>query len=360
MDYLHGDVTGDEFEAACAYEYARESKILREAAAIHDALIRHKKAHPVPDETKRTDAGFFETYFYGKPMTPFKEAASLIAEQFNCGDWITLHPWGHIWQCPTFPGKPWNQLSEQERARILPAFAPTDPQPLAMTDVATLDAMQIFTKFRKLAYQARKQSERSIADNKPFPPTVYPVLHQDQWAWALFTIDFSKPKTRLRQEFEAWLELPDYKARLKKQKRERRGTADLFKDRLKDLATWRLYDDLPKDGLDRFATLSNFTENEKNRKRFKRFALRGGVRYKKDDFMPFHDPRPGKEKVPLNQAPLYSEQAGCLDAIRRAKQYLGEVIHWEFGQSAKSTQSKFVEAWGKRLKKASKASKSSF
>ena len=34
MDYLHGDVVGDEFKAACQYEYARESNVLRKAAEL--------------------------------------------------------------------------------------------------------------------------------------------------------------------------------------------------------------------------------------------------------------------------------------------------------------------------------------
>ena len=34
MDYLHGDVVGDEFRAACQCEYARESKILRKAVEL--------------------------------------------------------------------------------------------------------------------------------------------------------------------------------------------------------------------------------------------------------------------------------------------------------------------------------------
>jgi hypothetical protein len=35
MDYLHGDVVDGEHEAACDYEYSRESRVLREAARLH-------------------------------------------------------------------------------------------------------------------------------------------------------------------------------------------------------------------------------------------------------------------------------------------------------------------------------------
>jgi hypothetical protein len=34
MDYLHSDVVDGEFKAACQYEYARESNILRKASEL--------------------------------------------------------------------------------------------------------------------------------------------------------------------------------------------------------------------------------------------------------------------------------------------------------------------------------------
>jgi hypothetical protein len=40
MDYLHGHVIDNEFQAASEYEYARESKILQHAAKLRDELIR--------------------------------------------------------------------------------------------------------------------------------------------------------------------------------------------------------------------------------------------------------------------------------------------------------------------------------
>ena len=40
MDYLHGDVRKEELQLACAYEYARESKELWEAAKKRDEILR--------------------------------------------------------------------------------------------------------------------------------------------------------------------------------------------------------------------------------------------------------------------------------------------------------------------------------
>jgi hypothetical protein len=65
MDYLHGDVVDNEFEAACYYEYAKESAFLREVARLWAS-----KKHSY-EEIKRS----------------------------------------LIWQCPSFPRKTWSQLS---------------------------------------------------------------------------------------------------------------------------------------------------------------------------------------------------------------------------------------------------------
>lgn len=41
MDYLHGDdIAPDELQAACCYEYARKSNVLRKAASLRKKLER--------------------------------------------------------------------------------------------------------------------------------------------------------------------------------------------------------------------------------------------------------------------------------------------------------------------------------
>jgi hypothetical protein len=61
MDYLHGYVADDHFEAACYYEYSRESKILVEAARIYrverpvflrEQKRRHKRGRPAGGRTR--------------------------------------------------------------------------------------------------------------------------------------------------------------------------------------------------------------------------------------------------------------------------------------------------------------------
>lgn len=63
MDYLHGDVVDGEFEAACDYEYGRESNVMREAA-------------------KLSVSGISDI-----------EIACKVEEQFQCGHWFIQHPW---------------------------------------------------------------------------------------------------------------------------------------------------------------------------------------------------------------------------------------------------------------------------
>src|SRR5262249_47155429 len=146
---------------------------------------------------------------------------------------------------------------------------------------------------------------------------VYPVLELPNapLVQALLPLDFSKTKKRLLQSIGKWLDLSENKARFEKHKRKTEtGTEKQAKDRLKDLAAWRLYRELRCDEALSFA--------EKNRKRDKRGRPR-----------PFHDPRKGQTtKVSPNEAPLYSEESGFSKAKKRAEGYLAQLIPWEFGK----------------------------
>src|SRR5438105_4818283 len=89
MPYLHGDVIDNEFEAACWYEYARESAVLRESAQMH------------------------------KSGTDAPEFSSDVERKFQCGYWFIQIPWGSISRCPSFPEKGWNYLSASDRGEII-------------------------------------------------------------------------------------------------------------------------------------------------------------------------------------------------------------------------------------------------
>src|SRR5882724_4966613 len=107
MNYLHGDVVDHEFEAACLYEYAKESVVLREAARLWAS-----KKHSYEES---------------------EEIALAIENRFPSGFW-----WSLVWQCPSFPRKSWNQLSQRERANILQGFHSSKIRPLLVVDLWTL------------------------------------------------------------------------------------------------------------------------------------------------------------------------------------------------------------------------------
>jgi hypothetical protein len=263
MDHLHGDVVDDEVEAACYYEYARESPDFCELAS-----------------------------FWAGNKDSYKEMRSSL-----------------IWQCPSFPQKSWNQLSQGERAKILEAFQPSRIQPLEIMDVLLLSLNGVFDQLKRM--------EAEVINNKMAgkqSPKVYPIIEDSRFAWVhvLFTLDFRKSRKRLLREFDNWLQLPGNRARFDACGQNLTGKTGTFKDRLKDLAAWRLYRELGCQEALAFV--------EKNRKRDRRGRPRQ-----------FHDARKEQSKanMPLNEAPLYSqynEESAFLKARARALAHGKELI----------------------------------
>lgn len=318
MRYLHGDVVDDQFRAACQYEYARESKILRKAA---ESLLRNSTAY-------------------------VGEIVSKIEHEFHCGTWFIGTDWMFVWQCLSFPAKSWNQLSEAERTELLyglPAST-TKVQPLRLAEVIFLTAY--LEQFKEKAEQARTDWEEARTAGRP-REKIYPILElpNTPFVQALLPLDFSKSKKRLLQEIGKWLDLSENKARFDKQKqRTEAGTAKQAKDRLKDLSAWRLYRELGCDEALKFA--------QRNRK-----SGQDGKPRK------FHDWRQDQtKKLPPNEAPLYSEESGFLKAKARALKHRAELIPWEFGKYAEEREQQKREweaAFRKVLKEPKKISRSS-
>src|SRR5205085_2726325 len=100
------------------------------------------------------------------------------------------------------------------------------------------------------------------------------------------------------------LDLPENQARFATHADDPTGTTGIFKDRLKDLAVLRLYDELGFDGLLKFTA--------DHRKKFDRDIALGVTKYHKGDPMPFYGARREQSsKLALNQSPLFSEPSGC-------------------------------------------------
>lgn len=285
MAYLHGNIVDGEFEAACTYEYARESKVLRWAARLW-----------------RRNATDHEIY-------------SRVDQKFDCGVWFIQHPWSSIWSCQSFPEKSWNQLSDEERTKILWVFSRSGIQPLSMDNVMRLDSIGILSALNSMVEETRRTRRENPDGSKSTP---YPIIENNEWVFALFTMNFSKSKKRLRQEFEKWLELPENKQRLNDHKQNSVGKTGGFKDRLKDIAAARLYNALGCDEALKFA--------ENNRIRDKLGRARR-----------FHDARQGQaDKLPLNQAALYSEESGFVKANAEVRDYLKKLMPWEFSEQGKT------------------------
>ncbi|MGC1321701.1 MAG: hypothetical protein WA849_05940 [Candidatus Udaeobacter sp.] len=218
-----------------------------------------------------------------------------------------------------------------------------------LKDMATKGHAELKKQVAAEARAAKAHAERKTK----VPPVTprqkfYPVLKipNTPFVQALLPLDFSKSRQRLLQEIDLWLQQPENKARFDKHELKiETGTEKQAKDRLKDLAAWRLYRELGSKEALAFA--------EKNRRRDEHGKP-----------LKFHDVRKeqSKTKMPLNEAPLYSEESGFPKAKDRAVKYRGELIPWEFGKYAKEREQQkreWAAAFKKALQDAKKISKSS-
>jgi hypothetical protein len=332
--------------AACFYEYGRESTILREAAATLQKLRRQKN----------------------RSVGQLYAKAAQISNQHSCGPWFLQARWRSIWLCQAFPGKPWNQLTKQQRAEVLRLFPVSQVQPLdIMHEVTELNAAGVFDELKAMGTDAEadlveeqsatkkrakllpiveagwpavsklmrklKRLELLREENKNRPKVeafksrlVAGIKAQEAFnesVHAVFTLNFSKSKKWMIQAFEAWLDLPENQDRFRRHRKENRGTTGTEKERLFDLALWRLHDELGYEEMIRFAG--------QNRKRFEDTKSALKANYKKGDFRPFLNAHKGGD-LP-NKVPACGGEPSYARAKRRAREYLSEIIPHEFGAS---------------------------
>lgn len=272
MGYLHGIVADDEFEAACFYEYARESSLLRDAALTFRNLIRdNNKKQPA----KRQSVGMLQRR---------------VVEECHLGSvWLNAPLRRTIWSCHSFPEKPWGQLQKNERRAIISHFATAEILPLLMHSAGDYNAMGVLDHFKGAVYDS------------------IPVLHDGQRTHALFTLDFGDTRKRMLERFKAWLKLPENQRKFNEHSRDVTGTTGKPKDRLKDIAVWRLYEVLG------FNRMIDFTRKHQMRKAGKP--------------IPWHDARSGQSQTsPRVEADIFSEESLCGKAAARAKKYLSRII----------------------------------
>lgn len=149
-------------------------------------------------------------------------------------------------------------------------------------------------------------------------------------------MDFGESPNQMLKRFKAWLDLPENEKRTNAFECDPTGTTGKFKDRLKDLATWRLFDELGFDEMLKFAAANRRRFTESAERRIKDGKDSKIVKYNLGDRMPFHDARQGQsDKAPLNEAPLFTELRSASKAITQAREYLAKMISEAFDQGSK-------------------------
>jgi hypothetical protein len=311
MDYLHGDVVDNEFEAACYYEYARRSVLLCEAARLW----------------------------------PTKKAIDTAIEKKFPG----ILSWSFIWKSPSFPRKSWNQLSARERRDILCWLAPRQILPLGVNEVWHLMTWGVFDQLNAMAAKVGE----SYRPGKRRRLRVYPIVEDRRivelshpkkkqklpLAHVIVTMNFAETRKRLVRAIDKWLQLPENKARFAAHAKNPIGKSGVFKDRLKDLAVSQIYD-----GCGDWEKANAFADKHRLRHR------------------PFHDPRQGQAKTSLHEARLFSEESGFLNAKKRARSYRAELFPWESWKStmdAERSRNELAKFFRRPLKRAGKISKRS-
>jgi hypothetical protein len=203
LDYLHGDIGRDEAKACCYYEFARQSATLRRARREYGA------AHP--------------------------DGAALRIER-HFPPWILNADRFCFLKCRNFPNSGWRDLSKNEREYMQPFFKAITPRPI-ITDLRALNAIGVFDQFKRLA---RK---------KPLGRIIPAVVGGDAIKHFVITIDYRDGVDAVKEQIARWLKRESNRKRFKKYHKRpihkrNPDSPDRYKELLKCLAAWRLYDDL--------------------------------------------------------------------------------------------------------------------
>ena len=246
-----------------------------------------------------------------KDRLSFEEIAEAIDQTYSSRRlWgpFSASPWLEILSCADFPEIPWNSLPAKAREEVLRAYP--DPVGSLMTVVRRLDG--ILDRLKGLAREARTQRE-------PLRQRALPILHAGRWTHALFTIDWSRTEAQFVSQFRSFLR--EHKERSQQYRRAGSGGTGGAKDRLKDLAAWRLYDHCEGD----WEAANDFAEE------YRLKTTAGEPR-------PFHDLRG------TALAPLFGEQSGFLRARRRAQAHFAGLFPWESREDGEARTAELNEA----------------
>ena len=270
-DYLHGDTSAHQVKACCYYEYARTSDIFRKAWQEVDSASFDVSARKIA-------ANFPE----------FRDDLLLIRLE--------------ILTCPSFPNSPWRQLSGAQRKHIEGHFAEA-MQPLLLRlkrQSFILDVMGIFDRFEQQAASDMREAKQHHGD---YPP----IVGDGEIKYVALPFNYSQGKDAMVKGFSCWLDTDVNRKLFQKYgpkkpiDKQNPDSPARYKELLKYLASWRIYDEL---GLTK---AKNWTR--KNRRQESE-VLR---------LRPFFGEKAGDR---LNTKPLYKDGREWKDAIGQAKLFL--------------------------------------
>jgi hypothetical protein len=376
MDYLHGDLKNVEAEFACLYEYARESAHMWDAVKLRDeartrlnldcATAYWQILHYVEDWIKIGEWSRDFLMCESFPNKDWNELSELERQKIfhserrkveplqmpdlhYSGFAIDIKKRFNEFQTLAEASKPVIEVHDPQSGKFAqpPILVPAmtnkkgpiyycvfmvdfseSAKHLSQRFVEWLNQLSINLLWRK------HRKERSCEPRKPLHPKRDLNWEGTRGYWCLFEVNLSAGKTDLAKHFKRWIGLPKNQERLKQHYEQKRGKSDKWKDRLKDLAAWRLYRE-NGNSLDR---ANAFAEN--NRKRFENWPeiheackkVKNRWPFKPGDLKPFRDAKQTGND-PLNRAPLFAHDDDYRHAKGRALKFLAEKIPSEFKES---------------------------
>ena len=242
LDYLHGNVADRESQAACYYEYARESETLRKARREYARALRR---------------------FRGRrrlTLADVEQSSSRIFSSFP--GWVTAPTAVAVWQCSGYPRLPWRELTDAQQKQLLLDLASVSLGPV-ITDVRMLAGMKVFEKFEQAARAASKDNKPMVCPARVKAPRsdcgVFSDGYKDVRVWlptenesvqyVVFTIKYEDGIDAVKKGISRWLDSEENQTLFKRHHKlpidkQNPDSPVRYKELLKYLAVWRLYDEL--------------------------------------------------------------------------------------------------------------------
>jgi hypothetical protein len=281
LDYLHGTIRTEEVKACCCYEYARASGTLWRARQKYD-----------PADAENSSL----TVFCGFPGWIYGQSC--------------------FWQCANYPILPWRELTEEEQQPVLIDFQKTSPTPvirdvLMLKGGGILDALLDYAKAELTEFNHRLKNPHAFI----FPRQTRPAIVSDPVPLikhVVITINYADDIDTVKEQIARWL-CSEANEKLFSESHKRAiykqnlNSPDRYKDLLKFLATWRLYNELGFEGA------KEWTKENRRRKNY--FAV------------PFFGEK--LRKTPTGKhytGPLFKEKRQWQAAIAKAEDFLATEI----------------------------------